>query len=290
MKILSPAQCKRAVKAFTLIELLVVIAIIAILAAILFPVFGRARENARRSSCQSNMKQLGLGFAQYTQDFDEKYPQPRTASAPGVFGDPFASPPIFPSNAFNGTTQSQSHPWSLSWAAVLQPYIKSPQIMTCPSQRPVDWYTNTNTFVRQAPISYTYNQLLAWNNMSKIVKPATLILAFEGFGDIGYSSVVMSAPAISTGPFNPDNPYKIVNGTTCTWYGGAGPGEDWSYTKIHLNTSTFLFADGHVKSINPFGASPKPFRTATAEGSINSWGQFGDGCFSRFVPEQELPD
>src|SRR6476646_1701115 len=65
---------RKALRGFTLIELLVVIAIIAILAAILFPVFGRARENARRSSCQSNLKQMGLGFAQYTQDYDERYP------------------------------------------------------------------------------------------------------------------------------------------------------------------------------------------------------------------------
>src|SRR5688572_8152662 len=59
---------------FTLIELLVVIAIIAILAAILFPVFARARENARRASCQSNLKQIALGVKQYTQDYDEKFP------------------------------------------------------------------------------------------------------------------------------------------------------------------------------------------------------------------------
>ena len=61
-------------KGFTLIELLVVIAIISTLAAILFPIFARARENARRASCMSNLKQIGLGFMQYTQDYDEEFP------------------------------------------------------------------------------------------------------------------------------------------------------------------------------------------------------------------------
>lgn len=92
-------------EAFTLIELLVVIAIIAILAAILFPVFGRARENARRASCQNNLRQIGLGVLQYTQDWDEHYPL-MVASAQGDY---------------------------IGWGLAVQPYIKSEQVFQCPS-------------------------------------------------------------------------------------------------------------------------------------------------------------
>ncbi|RYG69486.1 DUF1559 domain-containing protein, partial [bacterium] len=98
-------------RAFTLIALLVVIAIIAILAAILFPVFGRARENARRSSCQSNLKQIGLGLMQYTQDYDE----------------------TFPGNNMAYTATGPSGVYSVTWDTVIQPYLKSSQIMVCPS-------------------------------------------------------------------------------------------------------------------------------------------------------------
>src|SRR5947199_7262559 len=69
--------------AFTLIELLVVIAIIAILAAILFPVFARARESARRAACLSNLKQLGISFQMYAQDYDETFPSGLTLAMPG---------------------------------------------------------------------------------------------------------------------------------------------------------------------------------------------------------------
>src|SRR5579872_1765147 len=92
-------------KGFTLIELLVVIAIIAILAAILFPVFAKVREKARQTSCLSNEKQLGLGFVQYVQDNDETYPL---------------------DGAYSGTDLGQG------WGGQIYPYVKSTGVYHCP--------------------------------------------------------------------------------------------------------------------------------------------------------------
>jgi prepilin-type N-terminal cleavage/methylation domain-containing protein len=102
---LSSRVCKRRSSAFTLIELLVVIAIIAILAAILFPVFAQAREKARQTSCLSNMKQIGIGLLMYASDYDSIYP---------------------PSQLGAGTEL-------VSWPQIMQPYIKNEQVFTCPS-------------------------------------------------------------------------------------------------------------------------------------------------------------
>lgn len=116
----------RNTSAFTLIELLVVIAIIAILAAILFPVFARARENARRASCMSNEKQLGLAFMMYEQDFDERVPMHYGYVQAGV---------------------------TYSWPVVLQPYAKSRQVFFCPS----DTLHNSSNAISTANVSYGYN-------------------------------------------------------------------------------------------------------------------------------------
>src|SRR5665213_1559682 len=110
-------------KGFTLIELLVVIAIIAILAAILFPVFAKVREKARQTSCLSNEKELGLGFLQYTQDNDENF-----------------------TPADNSTVGMKGH----GWGCRIFPYIKSTGVYACPDDA---YFPNAGT----VKVSYAFN-------------------------------------------------------------------------------------------------------------------------------------
>ena len=158
-------------RGFTLIELLVVIAIIAILAAILFPVFAKAREKARQTSCLNNLKQIGTAFIQYAQDYDERFPiywrpQLQTdTSAPGY---------IYITS--NGSLADKY----TSWMDFTYPYIKNTQVFKCPSA--VDREAS-------AP-SYGYNRLIhnstnpatgltAPRSLGEITRPAEIILTLD---------------------------------------------------------------------------------------------------------------
>lgn len=128
------------ISGFTLIELLVVIAIIAVLAAILFPVFAQARDKARTATCQSNLKQLGLAFHMYTADYDEVYP------------------PVY------------------LWKTRLQPYIKSFEINKCPSRLHLPWYYGQGYNIGNSnPLVIGFPE----RSMAAVTMPAVKILVVE---------------------------------------------------------------------------------------------------------------
>lgn len=220
---------RQTAKAFTLIELLVVIAIIAILAAILFPVFGRARENARRSSCMSNLKQIGLGMMQYTQDYDERYPY-------SVNTDNLVSPTAgtanaqaIPADTFRVQTGNGTVAYYYSWMDYIYPYIKSVQVFQCPSAKdapPTPSYGYNAAFgVRGQQANYGANP--GSLTLSAVNRPAEIVLVMDlndTSSSITYPSQAFTW-AIST---NDTLKQRVIR---------------------HLDGATMAYADGHVKWI-----------------------------------------
>ncbi|MGM0492828.1 MAG: DUF1559 domain-containing protein, partial [Armatimonadota bacterium] len=135
--------------------LLVVIAIIAILAAILFPVFARAREKARQTSCLSNLKQIGLGWQMYAQDYDDKV-------CPHGYFDPAPAP------RFN---DSRGGYWD--WPVLLEPYIMNRDIYECPSY-PTTGATHSSGTEHPYPVSYTMARAAAYDYSPDPIQPIKL--------------------------------------------------------------------------------------------------------------------
>lgn len=218
------------VQGFTLIELLVVIAIIAILAAILFPVFGRARENARRSSCQSNLKQMGLGVLQYIQDYDE----------------------ITPASIYFGPTPTN---YRSNWVRVTDPYVKSTQLYICPSDKNEVAYVANTTYWGGPPrrVSYGYNNQFGAVNVGTALArftdtAKTIMITDSGaLPKTGASALTWEAKPnswvidhASNTSVNAPNPPSINPQANATIFAGPIP--------RHLETTNVLYVDGHVKA------------------------------------------
>lgn len=215
-------------RGFTLIELLVVIAIIAILAAILFPVFARARENARRSSCQSNLKQLALGVMQYTQDYDERFPD------------------------YAGTPSAEA---TYGWSGVLQPYLKSLQILQCPSDSTAfpttDSVSGAGLANEVGYSDYAYNLWLGWTGGPSPSPGSTLSLA--ALTQVSLTVMIHDSLSGNGSTWETGGGSANCGTTACTvnaravLKGGANR---------HLEGANFSFADGHVKWYRSANNSP----------------------------------
>lgn len=236
---------------FTLIELLVVIAIIAILAAILFPVFAQAREKARQTACLSNMKQVGTAIQMYTQDYDEMYPRSDYILAPTD------APPLNP-NASGTFARRINH---YKWQSWVMPYVKNLQIFSCPSRRrdETKWSSDgeiTNAYALHLAITGTTNDAGGTNpNNADAFRNSFLGGGLSGIQTPAETFIVMELPNQVTWS------YAVVAGSNSKTIYPLATRESWqNYLKPnntvnrnaapHSEGFVFAFCDGHAKWMN----------------------------------------
>ncbi len=252
---------KRSLSGFTLIELLVVIAIIAILAAILFPVFSQAREKARQTSCISNNKQVGLGLLMYSEDYDESLP--------------------------NGIYQP-----GLGWMGSCSPYMKNTQVFHCPDDPTQNMAPTMMMYAMEAG-SYVYNVNAAKSPaLSSFTAPASSVLCTEGLGvqaEIGVTGewsgtgpapnnyeMSMSSDGLTwiyyepDGQMSPGGP-QLDTGVIGGYTSHAPPAAPYSVWLMrpamagrHSNGALYTAADGHAKWLMPSAVSGGPSARASS--------------------------
>jgi prepilin-type N-terminal cleavage/methylation domain-containing protein/prepilin-type processing-associated H-X9-DG protein len=248
-------NCSRSLRrGFTLIELLVVIAIIAILAAILFPAFAKAREKARQTTCESNLKQISLGMMQYVQDYDEMYPY------------------CF----YHGEMMVNGQ--QVNVLEAVNPYLKAPNVFACPSN-PISKYAMNYGSNQYAYASYIVNSFLfdptfgGPHLLNFIQEPANKLMITE---TVAYANgqAVNGAGLTDMGNFywSQTPAQSATNYLEPSINGFAG----------HTGLTNVAFCDGHVKAV-------APSLTAGADGIPNMWGQFLDSPTDSSCPSGSYP-
>ena len=222
-------------KGFTLIELLVVIAVIAILAAIIFPVFAKAREKARQAACASNEKQIGLAISQYVQDNDEI---------------------MVPRNVSDGG------PYDHVWTQIMQPYVKSQHVFQCPSNP-----RGGQSLCRQNP-----NGPTAYSSYAANVQGGFRDVGAAGngppFAYASYDAPAQVIAVVETTAHYCNYDVDFGPNTIFSTYNSDPRQDEGCLFAGHSGLSNYLFVDGHVKAMRPLATLD---RADGGTGDVNLW-------------------